>query len=375
MMSIQIWATDAGLAYICLGGFVVAFSMVSVFTRNLLYLNEVVLSTAFGVIVGPYVAGVFDPRSWMKNADIITLEVTRIVLAITLFSIGVELPRSYTIDRAKCLLLIIVPTMIVGWLIVGGLIKALFPMLNFLSCLTIASCLTPTDPIMCAAIVGSEFAKVYIPVHLRQLILAESALNDGLAYLFLSFSIYMAVDGPSKTDIGSWVLIGGLYQIILGLLIGAMTGFIFSRLMKFSHKKGLVDRESYVIQYLATAIFIAGFVGTIGSDDLLAAFAAGSTISWDGHYNSHLEGDLLPSVINMVLKCSYFIYVGAWIPFESFNVPSLGISTWRLVTLCACLLVLRRIPIIMMLYKWIPEISTWKEALFTGHFGARISWV
>lgn len=45
--------------------------------------------------------------------------------------------------------------------------------------------------------------------------------------------------------------------------------------MKFSHRRGYIDRESYVAQYLALAVFIAGVVSTIGSDDLLAAFAAG----------------------------------------------------------------------------------------------------
>jgi hypothetical protein len=50
---------------------------------------------------------------------------------------------------------------------------------------------------------------------------------------------------------------------------------IFSRVMKFSHRKGFIDRESYVAQYLALAIFVTGLVSTIGSDDLLAVFAAG----------------------------------------------------------------------------------------------------
>ena len=52
-------------------------------------------------------------------------------------------------------------------------------------------------------------------------------------------------------------------------------GLMFSHLMRFSHKKGFIDRESYVAQFLALAIFIAGIVSTLGSDDLLAAFAAG----------------------------------------------------------------------------------------------------
>lgn len=33
------------------------------------------------------------------------------------------------------------------------------------------------------------------------------------------------------------------------------------------------------------------------------------------------------------------------------------------------ILILRRIPAILALYRWVPEIANWKEALFCGHFG------
>lgn len=49
--------------------------------------------------------------------------------------------------------------------------------------------------------------------------------------------------------------------------------------------------------------------------------------------------------------------------------PDLGITPWRLVVLCIGVLFLRRIPAILALYKLVPEISSWKEALFCGHFG------
>jgi hypothetical protein len=45
--------------------------------------------------------------------------------------------------------------------------------------------------------------------------------------------------------------------------------------MKYSYRKGFIDRQSYVAQYLALAFFTIGIANTIGSDDLLAAFAAG----------------------------------------------------------------------------------------------------
>lgn len=162
---------------------------------------------------------------------------------------------------------------------------------------------------------------------------------------------------------------------------------MFSHLIKYSHRQGFIDRESYVAQYLALAIFITGVVSTVGSDDLLAAFAAGqsvgasliknpsltlpvgSAISWDGHFNIHTEDEVFSSVIDLILNCACFIYIGAWLPFDDFSIPEVGISPWKLVVLTIGIMFLRRIPAIFALYKWIPEIGSWHEALFTGHFG------
>lgn len=74
-------------------------------------------------------------------------------------------------------------------------------------------------------------------------------------------------------------------------------------------------------------------------------------------------------MIDLILNCGCFIYIGAWLPFTAFNTPELGITPWRLIILFLAILVLRRIPPLLLLYRWIPEISGWKEALFSGHFG------
>lgn len=37
----------------------------------------------------------------------------------------------------------------------------------------------------------------------------------------------------------------------------------------------MLDNESFVAQYLALALFTVGVANSLGSDDLLAAFAAG----------------------------------------------------------------------------------------------------
>ena len=73
-------------------------------------MGEVVLGTAFGIIVGPHCAGIFDPRSWGSSVEMenkITLEVLRVVLATGLFAIGVELPKAYIKKHARSLLVMV----------------------------------------------------------------------------------------------------------------------------------------------------------------------------------------------------------------------------------------------------------------------------
>ena len=191
-------------------------------------------------------------------------------------------------------------------------------------------------------------------------------------------------------------------QVILGTTLGAiigaklpglemprlsdLTGVLFSRLMRYAHRKGFIDRESYIAQYFALAMFTVGVTNSLGSDDLLAAFAAGvfdprhvvfsysslhagSAISWDGHFNEQTEDDSFSTILDLVLNCACFIYIGAWLPFDQFHIPELGITPWRLVWLMLAILVLRRIPFLLILYKLMPEVANWREALFCGHFG------
>ncbi|KAF8482767.1 Cation/H+ exchanger [Russula ochroleuca] len=332
-------------------------------------MNEVVLGTGFGIILGPHVLGIFDPRSWTHGTDVLTREIMRVVLATGLFAIGVELPKRYLADHAKSLLIMVVPTMAFGWLISATFIHVLFPKLDFVSSLVISACLTPTDPIISAAVIGGKFAVKNVPLPIRQILVAESASNDGLAYPFLSIAIYLTTEATRETAFEKWLVISWLYQVVLGTVLGAVIGYLFSRLMRYAHMKGFLDRESYVAQYIALALFTVGATNSLGNDDLLAAFAAGSAISWDGHFNIQTEDDAFSSILDLVLNCACFIYIGAWLPFDRFDISELGISPWRLVLLVLVILVLRRIPSILVLYKWMPEVSNWREALFCGHFG------
>jgi NhaP-type Na+/H+ or K+/H+ antiporter len=82
-------------------------------------INEVVIGTAFGILLGPLCAGVVEPRSWNPQTSRVTLEISRVVLVTSLFAIGVDLPKAYMHHHIKGLLVMVVPTAI-GWFIVAG---------------------------------------------------------------------------------------------------------------------------------------------------------------------------------------------------------------------------------------------------------------
>ena len=72
-------------------------------------------------LAGPYGANIFDPRSWGNGDNVttntITLEFTRVVLAIGVFAIGVELPKAYMKRHWRSLFFLLAPIM--TWVCLG----------------------------------------------------------------------------------------------------------------------------------------------------------------------------------------------------------------------------------------------------------------
>ncbi|KAM6497577.1 hypothetical protein JOM56_008050, partial [Amanita muscaria] len=97
--------------------------------------------------IGPYGAGIFNPRAWAGGSEeTVNKIVLGVVPAIGVFAIGVELPKAYMAQHWKNANLTF-SAFFQGWFVSAGLIYALIPGLNSLSSLAIAACLTPTDPI------------------------------------------------------------------------------------------------------------------------------------------------------------------------------------------------------------------------------------
>jgi len=239
------------LAYTLLSVFTVFFGVFSAFIKEKLFAGEAIIACCVGIAFGPYGAAIFTPSTWANgmHTDEITLEITRVVIALSVFAVGVELPRAYVLKHWRSLIVLLGPVMLFGWIISAAFIYLFIPGLHFLDALVVAACVTPTDPILAASVVGKgKFAQDHVPAHIRHILQAESGSNDGAAFPFLYFALFWILRGadPAGTAIGWWIVLVVLYQILFGICIGAFVGIMARKLLKFSKYRSLIDRESMV---------------------------------------------------------------------------------------------------------------------------------
>jgi NhaP-type Na+/H+ or K+/H+ antiporter len=362
----QLEPTPPHITYLVLAGFLLLYAVFSVLIRNRLHLSEPPLATVFGIIVGPRGIGLLQPYTW-KFDDGIVHEVTRLIAGIQCFSIGLELPQHYFKSKWKDIAMFLGPVMAFGWLICAILVKLIFNT-DIATALIIAACLTPTDPVLAASVLSNSQFSTRVPKRIRDLLSAESGCNDGVSFPFLYVGLCILTRSTTGGMFKKWFVITVLYQCGLGIILGLAIGHIFNRIYKFSHKREMMGRASYLAFYLLLAVFSVGFASTLGVDDFLVTFFAGIGFSHGG--NSPTADTRLPVIIDLLLNSAMFVFFGAMIPWTSFDKLD-SITPGRLIGVLALILLLRRIPVVLSLYKLnlLPHVRTTTEALFCGHFG------
>ncbi|CDH54140.1 na h [Lichtheimia corymbifera JMRC:FSU:9682] len=345
------------------GGFILFYGLCSLGLKEKLYMSEALVATLYGIFIGPLGVGLIDLEGWDGKHEL-TREFSRIAIGIQVMVVGITLPKKYLIKEARSLSILLVLVMSSMWIVSALCVWLVFPNLTFLEALMIASCFTPTDPVLANSIVQGHFAEKYVPNNVRNIIVAESGANDGLGYPFLFIAMFL-IQMPTGEAWVRWTLEVMLYQIALSIFIGFVTGFLARKLLRLAHDRKLVDEESFSIYALALALFLIGWVGALGSDDLLACFIAGCSFTWDGWYQYNSENSHVVEVIDMMLNLGMFIYIGTIMPWSA--MVQLGIMP--LVLLAVLVHLFRRLPVVALLYPIMPAVHNLKEALFTGFFG------
>jgi len=361
--------TPTHFVYLILSAFLLIYALFSAFIRNRLHLSEPPLATLIGIAFGPRGANLFSPQRWGLE-DNVTQEATRLIVGLQCFTVGVELPKAYFSRHWKSVGMMLGPVMTFSWLITG-LFTKLVLQTKWTTALIISACLAPTDPVLAASVLAESAFSRRVPRRLRHLLSAESGCNDGVSFPFLYIGLYFLIETSPGEAVKEWILGTVLWQCTLGLLIGLVFGHCFNRTLRFSQGRGYIDPASFLVFYVLLAIFGIGIGSTLGVDDFLVAFGAGYGFAWDGWFAKKTKETHLPNVLDLLLNSSMFVYFGAIIPWSHFSPRPYTetITLGKLVGLLVLILLFRRLPVVLALKRFIPDIRTYREALFCGHFG------
>ncbi|KAL8627285.1 hypothetical protein Q9189_007002, partial [Teloschistes chrysophthalmus] len=328
-LSKQLEPTSAHFTYLILSLFLLFYALFSSSIRNRLHLSEPPLATLVGIAAGPAALDIVNPEQWHWQ-DAVTQEAARVILVgdggVCVWVVGDEV--EYGVGD-KCVFGAYGSG--VGGGGVGG--RAVFGE-------------------------GAEEVEAYVEC-------------GETSFPFLYAGLLMVLRSSTGDVIRAWLLATILWQCSLGLLVGLVLGKLSNRALRLAERRDWIDPSSFLAFYLLLALFSVGIGSTLGLDDFLVAFGAGTGFASDGWFANKTKEAALSNILELILNSSMFVYFGAIIPWEQFVPRDITptITLGKLFGLLVLVLLFRRIPIVLLLKRFIPDIRTYREALFCGHFG------
>jgi NhaP-type Na+/H+ or K+/H+ antiporter len=317
---------------------VVALLASRVIERNIL--STAILFMVAGFAIGSGVLGYIQPEPTSTVSAFIEL-----ALFSVLFTDGMRISRR-DIEQvwhlsARALLLGLPLTLIITAVLGHWLVE-----LPWSYALLLGAVLSPTDPVLAAAIIGRE----EVPSRLRQLLNVESGLNDALTLPIVLIVLFLL----RNTDVpGSQFLIGAAVGVILPWLAVVLSDNRY-------YSTGAVQRPLYGF---ALGLLVLAFAKLLHGNLLLAGFIAGvtaSTVSHDIEFGFHEFGEL----VTELLKLASLLLFGALILLE--RLTQLGVEGFIFVALV--LIAVRPLALSVALLR---SGITWHEWLVASWFGPK----
>ena len=352
--------TKFNLALLGLGGLIYFYALLSRPLKERFYLSAPILAVFLGVICGP-ILNIFEPKAW-GNQELILEELARLTIAIQLTSTALRLRPGYPFQRWRTLAVMLGPLMLAMWAASSVLVYWLTGV-GFGVAVLIGAIVTPTDPVLAATIVTGKFAANHLPPRVRNLLSAESGLNDGLGYSFV-FLPLLLLTRPTGEALFHWFFVVLLWEVGAALLFGFLIGYAAGKLLKWAERKHSIDKQSFLAYMIAGSFMVLGGVKLIGSDGILAVFMAGIGFDLVCRDSDRHEEENVQDALDLVITVIIFTLFGLVCPWQEWL--ALG---WKGLLLVLAILAFRRLPALLLLNRYISRTNGLKDALFMGWFG------
>lgn len=254
----------------------------SIFTDRIGYrfgVPALLMFLAVGILLGPSGLGVWIGVEDVYRINIGTAQaISTIALCVILFSGGLDTKISdiqpimapgITLATLGVLITCVI-TGVLAWIVFGWLHSLIT--FSIWSALLVAATLSSTDSASVFSILRTN--KVKLKHNLRPLLELESGANDPMAYILTVTLIDIVTSTTAEID-----TLGIIQDILIQLVMGAVIGFIFGKVVIWLLNKGALSNESlYPIMVLTACIFIFAVTYYLKGNPYLAVYIGGLII-------------------------------------------------------------------------------------------------
>jgi NhaP-type Na+/H+ or K+/H+ antiporter len=144
---------------------------------------------------------------------------------------------------------------------------------------------------------------------------SEAGINDGLAFPFTYFAIFLASKGLDYNEwVGKWLYVEVLYKIAVGTFIGLFTGWLLYALIFRVTSENHHSKISRGILSLALTLLPYGLSELLGGYGFIAVFLAACTFSNKESKLEHMDSlHDFTEEIERIFVALIFIMVGVYV--------------------------------------------------------------
>jgi sodium/hydrogen antiporter len=244
-------------------------------------------------------------------------------------------------------------TILLGW----GLAAWFFPGLGLWLALFVGTALAPTDAALGVPVVTNPV----VPKRIRELLMVESGLNDGIVTPIVVLAIGGAAAAAGLEAEAS--PLGALAQLALGVAVGAVIGALGGWTLRQARRRGMASEEFTGVAVLALALLVYAAAVAVGGNGFVAAFCGGLAFG-------ALAGPRAPEEVVYVEQTGGLVSLLVWLAFGAIAVPVMLERLDALMVLYAVV----SLTLVRMLPVAVASIGSGLDRtsiLFVGWFGPR----
>lgn len=343
--------------YLLAAGFITLLAAVVPAIFHKKHLTPPVFYLLIGIVIA-FAGRKYISFDVMEHVEVIK-RVSEFVVIIALKNAGLKIKKPFSWITWKYsfrLLIITMPLTIIAASFMGYWLLGLAPATAVL----FGALISPTDPVLASELQTSPPSKKDLS-KIRLGLTSEAGLNDGLAFPFTYFAIFLASKGLNYGEwIGSWLLIEVLYKIVVGTVMGLLVGWLLYKLIFNITSESHHSRISRGILSLALTLLPYGLSELLGGYGFIAAFVSACAFSNREDKAKHMDvlHDFTEEV-EQIFVAFIFIFVGIYV-YANFD---------KLVTLMTILTALSVLLFIRPLTGWISlyrtDLSRFQKFVFS----------